>query len=109
MLLTSGTVVDSTGSVGLGSMPGWLGGLTVTIGPGPASIPESDDPVHRLEPLCAVYGPKCVDPIRKQIVDEDFRMTGFLNSVDTVKLSFGEISEYGDPATIFFNVTLLTT
>jgi molybdopterin-guanine dinucleotide biosynthesis protein A len=67
-------------------------------------IPESDEQNRRLEPLCAVYGPKCLEPIRKQIVDEDFRMTRFLDSVDMVTLPFEELSKYGDPATIFFNV-----
>jgi molybdopterin-guanine dinucleotide biosynthesis protein A len=67
-------------------------------------IPESDEQNHRLEPLCAVYGPKCVDPVRKQIVDEDLRMTRFLKSVDLITLPFEEVSKYGDPATIFFNV-----
>lgn len=67
-------------------------------------IPESEEQGHRLEPLCAVYGPRCVDPVRRQIVDEDLRMTRFLSSVDTVTLPFDEISNYGDPSTIFFNV-----
>ena len=67
-------------------------------------IPESGEPNRGLEPLCAVYGPKCVEPIRKQIVDEDLRMTAFLDSVDTAKLPADEVSRYGDPSTIFFNV-----
>jgi molybdopterin-guanine dinucleotide biosynthesis protein A len=67
-------------------------------------IPENEEPTRRLEPLCAVYGPNCIDPVRKQIVDEDFRMTRFLKSVDVVTLPFEEVSKYGDPATIFFNV-----
>jgi len=67
-------------------------------------IPVSDTQHHRLEPLCAVYGPKCIEPVRKQIVDEDFRMTRFLKSVDMITLPFEEVSKYGDPSTIFFNV-----
>jgi molybdopterin-guanine dinucleotide biosynthesis protein A len=67
-------------------------------------IPESEETDHRLEPLCAVYGPKCLEPVRKQIVAEDFRMTRFLKKVDTVTLPFDEISKLGDPASIFFNV-----
>lgn len=71
-------------------------------------IPESGGPNLGLEPLCAVYGPKCVDPVRKQIVDEDLRMTGFFKSVDMVKLPLEEITPHGDPATIFFNVNTAT-
>ena len=71
-------------------------------------IPESRGPNLGLEPLCAIYGPKCVDPVRKQIVDEDFRMTGFLNSVDMVKLPLEEVTPHGDPTTIFFNVNTPT-
>ena len=71
-------------------------------------IPESGGPNLGLEPLCAVYGPKCVDPVRKQIVDEDFRMTGFLNLVDMVKLPLEEVTPHGDPTTIFFNVNTPT-
>ncbi len=67
-------------------------------------IPESGGPNLGLEPLCAVYGPNCVNPIRKQLVDEDFRMSAFFKGVDMVKLPLDEITKHGDPETIFFNV-----
>lgn len=69
-----------------------------------ACVPESGGTAGGLEPLCAVYGPKCVDPVRKQLVDEDFRMSAFFDSVDLVKLPFEDVKRHGDPETVFFNV-----
>jgi len=69
-----------------------------------ACVPESKVAPGGLEPLCAIYGEKCVEPVRKQLVDEDFRMSGFFNSVDLVRLPVAEVAKYGDPETIFFNV-----
>jgi len=69
-----------------------------------ACVPESGGPNLGLEPLCAVYGPNCVDPVRKQLVDEDFRMSAFFDSVDMARLPLGEVEKHGDPETIFFNV-----
>ena len=69
-----------------------------------ACVPESGGPNLGLEPLCAVYGPNCIDPVRKQLVDEDFRMSGFFNSVDMAKLPLEQVAKHGDPDTIFFNV-----
>ena len=69
-----------------------------------ACVPESGGPNLGLEPLCAVYGPNCIDPVRKQLVDEDLRMSAFFDTVDMVKLPLDEVAKHGDPETIFFNV-----
>jgi len=69
-----------------------------------ACVPESGGSNLGLEPLCAVYGPKCIDPVRKQIVDEDFRMSAFFGSIDLEKLPLDEVARRGDPDIIFFNV-----
>lgn len=69
-----------------------------------ACVPESGGTHLRLEPLCAAYGPKCVDPIRKRLVDEDFRMTGFFGVIDLATLPIDEVTRHGDPDVIFFNV-----
>lgn len=69
-----------------------------------ACVPESGGPHLGLEPLCAVYGPNCVEPVRKQLVDEDFRMSAFFDSVDMARLPLDEVVKHGDPETIFFNV-----
>lgn len=69
-----------------------------------ACVPESGGPNLGLEPLCAVYGPNCIEPVRKQLVDEDFRMSAFFDSVDMARLPLDQVQKHGDPDTIFFNV-----
>ena len=70
-----------------------------------AFLPESrGDEEVSLEPLCAVYGPACLAPIRDRLVDEDFRAQGFLDAVKLGKLSCEEVQDFGDPGTLFFNV-----
>ena len=70
-----------------------------------AVLPESrGEEEVSLEPLCAVYGPGCLAPIRHRLADEDFRVQGFLDSVKLGKLSCEEVQDFGDPATMFFNV-----
>ncbi|UCD24160.1 MAG: molybdenum cofactor guanylyltransferase [Gemmatimonadota bacterium] len=70
-----------------------------------AVLPERriDDEVS-LEPLCAVYGPNCLAPIRSQLVKEDFRVQGFLGAVKAGKIPCDSVQAFGDPATLFFNV-----
>jgi molybdopterin-guanine dinucleotide biosynthesis protein A len=60
------------------------------------------------EPLCAVYKPICLDAIREQLVDEDFRASGFLDSVNLGTLSREEVERYGDPDTLLFNINTPT-
>jgi len=69
-----------------------------------AFLPESPSAENRLEPLCGVYYPTCLASIRKSLVDEDFRVQGFLESVRTGTLPSSEVTRYGDPTVIFFNV-----
>jgi len=69
-----------------------------------ACVPESGGPNHALEPLCAVYGPNCLPPVRQQIVDEDLRITRLYQTVDMIRLPLDEVTKIGDPDTIFFNV-----
>jgi len=70
-----------------------------------AVLPESrGEEEVSLEPLCAVYGPGCLAPIRHRLADEDFRVQGFLDSVKLGKLSCEEVQDFGDPSTMFFNV-----
>lgn len=68
-----------------------------------AFLPESDGR-RGVEPLCAVYGPACVDPIVRQLDDEDFRAVGFHEAVRVGRLPLDAVSRFGDPATLFFNV-----
>lgn len=66
-------------------------------------LPESGGR-RGVEPLCGVYGPACMDPIVRQLDDEDFRAIGFHDAVRVGRLPLDAVSRFGDPATMFFNV-----
>ncbi len=68
-----------------------------------AFLPESNGP-QGLEPLCAVYGPNCIRPIRDRLDAADFRATGFHDAVRVGVLSLADIRQHGDPELLFFNV-----
>jgi molybdopterin-guanine dinucleotide biosynthesis protein A len=69
-----------------------------------AFLPESPSSENDVEPLCAVYHPTCLAHIRRNLADEDFRVQGFLESVRAGTLPSSEVTRYGDPDVIFFNV-----
>ncbi len=73
-----------------------------------AFLPESSGPKNRLEPLCAVYKPSCLEAIREHLVEEDFRASGFLESVNLGTMSREEVERYGDPETLLFNINTPT-
>jgi len=73
-----------------------------------AFLPESSGTEHRLEPLCAVYRPSCLDAIRERLADEDFRASGFLDHVNLGTLSKREVQRFGDPETLLFNINTPT-
>jgi molybdopterin-guanine dinucleotide biosynthesis protein A len=56
------------------------------------------------EPLCAVYGPACLDPIRSALARGDFKMTAFWPDVRVRTLGVEELSAFGDPERLFLNV-----
>ncbi len=56
------------------------------------------------EPLCAVYGPGCREPIRRGMDAGDFKMTGFWPEVRVLQLHPAELAEFGDPAEMFRNL-----
>jgi molybdopterin-guanine dinucleotide biosynthesis protein A len=66
-------------------------------------LPESGGP-RGIEPLCGVYGPACVAPVAHQLDNEDFRAIGFHDAVRVGHLPLDEVSQFGDPETLFFNV-----
>ncbi len=66
-------------------------------------LPESPGPLG-VEPLCAVYGPGCKEPIRESIALEDFRTTVFHEAVRAGTLPLDKVTAFGDPETLFFNV-----
>lgn len=68
-----------------------------------AFLPESGGP-RGVEPLCAVYGTACVEPISRQLDDEDYRAVGFHETVRVGHLPLETVSRFGDPDILFFNV-----
>ncbi len=69
-----------------------------------ACLPESGGPNGGLEPLCAVYGPACANPIGEHLLAGDFRASGFLGAVRLGTLSPDEIERCGDSTTMFLNI-----
>jgi molybdopterin-guanine dinucleotide biosynthesis protein A len=56
------------------------------------------------EPLCAVYGPGCLEPIRRRIAAGDFRMTAFWPEVRVLEVGMAELAAFGDPDDLFRNL-----
>ncbi len=68
-----------------------------------AFLPESRGPLG-VEPLCAVYGPACKEPIKQSMDVEDLRTTAFHTAVRVGSLPVDQVATLGDPETLFFNV-----
>lgn len=64
-------------------------------------LPETGEGV---EPLCAVYGPACASPIRRQLERRAFRASGFHDVVDVARLPAAAVAAFGSPDMLFFNV-----
>ena len=56
------------------------------------------------EPLCAVYGPACLEPIRRRMAEGDLKMTAFWPDVRVRQVSPEELARYGEPAGLFHNL-----
>jgi molybdopterin-guanine dinucleotide biosynthesis protein A len=56
------------------------------------------------EPLCAVYGPGCLDPIRRRMTSGDLKMTAFWPDVRVRELRETELAAFGDPDDLFRNL-----
>ncbi len=55
------------------------------------------------EPLCAVYGRNCLEPIRQNVEAGRLKMTDFWTAVSVHALYPGALLDMGDPATLFKN------
>lgn len=55
------------------------------------------------EPLCAVYGRNCLEPIRQSVEAGRLKMTDFWTAVTVKALYPGALQDLGDPATLFKN------
>jgi len=56
------------------------------------------------EPLCAVYGRGCLEPIRQNVEAGRLKITDFWTAVCVHALYPGAVAEFGDPAALFRNV-----
>jgi molybdopterin-guanine dinucleotide biosynthesis protein A len=69
-----------------------------------AAVPESATSGRGVEPLCAWYGPSCLAAIERRLDAGDRMVVSFFEDVRVARLSAAEVSQWGDPARIFFNV-----
>ena len=58
------------------------------------------------EPLCALYGPGCQEPIRQRVATGDFKMTAFWPEVRVREVGPAELGELGDPEEMFRNLNM---
>ena len=56
------------------------------------------------EPLCAVYGPACLEPVRRRVAARDLKMTAFWPDVRVRELPPEELGAFGDVAELFRNL-----
>jgi molybdopterin-guanine dinucleotide biosynthesis protein A len=67
------------------------------------AVPESGSR-RGVEPLCAYYGPACLDPIERRLASADRRVISFFDDVRVARLEAAAVAAYGDPAFLFMNV-----
>jgi molybdopterin-guanine dinucleotide biosynthesis protein A len=56
------------------------------------------------EPLCAVYGPACLEPMRRRMAAGELKMTAFWPDVRMRRLSPADLAGHGNPEEIFRNL-----
>jgi molybdopterin-guanine dinucleotide biosynthesis protein A len=56
------------------------------------------------EPLCAVYGPACLEPMRRRMAEGHLKMTAFWPDVRVRQVSPGELARHGELAGLFHNL-----
>jgi molybdopterin-guanine dinucleotide biosynthesis protein A len=56
------------------------------------------------EPLCAVYGPGCLEPVLRRVAEGELKMTAFWTDVRVREVGPGELARFGEPNTVFHNV-----
>ncbi len=78
--------------------------LVALAGRGDAVVPVSP---RGPEPLCAVYGAACLEPVRRRVAAGDLKMTAFWPDVRVRKVGPEELEVFGDPAELFLNVNAL--
>ncbi len=68
-----------------------------------AALPASDSR-RGVEPLCAWYSTRCIEPIERAVARDDLRVIGFLDDVRVAVLPAADVALHGDPQRLFMNV-----
>lgn len=104
-LLTGLLQLTETGlflAVDLPNVPADLLAHLVALGPGhDVVVPVSE---RGPEPLCAVYSPACLEPVRQRVWAGDLKMTSFWPAVRVREVLPHELSRFGDPEVFFRNL-----
>jgi molybdopterin-guanine dinucleotide biosynthesis protein A len=56
------------------------------------------------EPLCAVYGPACLEAVRRRVARGELKMTSFWPDVRVREVGPDEIAPFGEASSLFHNV-----
>ncbi len=56
------------------------------------------------EPLCAVYGPACLEPIRRRLSAGELKVKAFWPDVRVKHVGPDELAAFGDPGELFRNL-----
>lgn len=56
------------------------------------------------EPLCAAYGPRCLEAVRRRAAAGELTMTAFWPEVRVREIKSRELEAFGDPDVLFLNV-----
>ncbi len=83
--------------------PALIAHLVARSGPCDVVLPASGGR-RGVEPMCALYQPGCRGPMETALAAGDLRAVAFHESVKTCILPEAEVHQFGDPATMFFNV-----
>jgi molybdopterin-guanine dinucleotide biosynthesis protein A len=82
---------------------GLLRALAAGAGGYDVFVPESRGPLG-VEPLCAVYGAACAEPIRHCLDRRILHATAFHDMVRVGRMPLADVAEHGVPEELFFNV-----
>lgn len=69
-----------------------------------AVAPESETSGRGVEPLCAWYAPACLSAIERRLDAGERMVVSFFADIRVHRLPLAEVSQWGDPARMFFNV-----
>jgi len=58
----------------------------------------------RPEPLCAVYGERCREPVQRRLASGERKMTSFWPDVRVRTMAEDELAAFGDPTEMFRNL-----